>query len=125
MLFTRSAQLMPAKIETSSVLTPMSVEEFITWAESYLEESGFYSTGFHETDVCRVTETYGHIAHVFSTYESRFTPDNPLPFKRGVNSIQLVRDEGRWWVTSLIWDMESDDNPIPARYLKAEKQEGA
>ncbi len=106
-------------------LTPMSIEEFISWADRYLEEGGFYSTGFHETDVCRVTETYGRIAHVFSTYESRFTPDNPIAFNRGANSIQLVWDEGRWWVTSIIWDMESDDNPIPARYLKPEEKGGA
>lgn len=117
LLFFKSAQLIPARREALPALTPMSVEEFIAWADRYLEENGFHSTGFHEKDVCRVTEIYGHIAHVFSTYESRFTPDNPIPFNRGLNSIQLVWDEGRWWVTSIIWDMESDDNPIPARYL--------
>lgn len=98
----------------------MSVEEFIAWASRHMEESGYYSKGFHESEVGRVTEIYGRIAQVFSAYESRFTPDDPAPFNRGINSIQLIRDEGRWWVTSIIWDMESDDNPIPAKYLKTE-----
>jgi len=124
-LFVSSAHLTPAKVETGSVLTPMSVEEFIVWADRYLEKDGFYSTGFHETDVCRVTESYGHIAHVFSTYESRFTADDPLPFKRGINSIQLIWDQGRWWATSIIWDMESESNPIPANYLETKKEEKA
>ena len=116
-LFIPSAQLTPAKIETGSVVTPMSVEEFIVWAEQYFEREGFYATGFQEIDVSRVTERYGHIAHVFSTYETRLTANDPTPLKRGINSIQLIWDQDRWWVANIIWDMESADNPIPDRYL--------
>jgi len=34
-------------------------------------------------------ETYGHLAHLWSTYELRLQPDGP-PTGRGINSIQAV-----------------------------------
>lgn len=35
----------------------------------------------------------------------------------GINSIQLLKKNGRWWVVSVFWDNASEDNPIPAEYL--------
>lgn len=35
------------------------------------------------------------------------------PAARGVNSFQLIRFGGRWWITSVVWDVETDDRPIP------------
>lgn len=78
----------------------------------------FAKEGFYETELARSTETFGQIAHVFSTYEARHGSDDAKPFARGVNSIQLVNDGQRWWIQSLVWQAESDKHPIPARYLK-------
>ncbi|KQW89372.1 hypothetical protein ASC94_23085 [Massilia sp. Root418] len=78
----------------------------------------FAKEGFYETELARSTETFGQIAHVFSTYESRHAPDEAKPFQRGVNSIQLVNDGQRWWIQSLLWQAETEQNPLPARYLK-------
>ena len=36
---------------------------------------------------------------------------------REINSIQMVRKDGRWWITSIIWDEET--GPVPAKYLPA------
>jgi hypothetical protein len=30
-----------------------------------------------------------------------------------------VNDGQRWWVQSLLWQGESEKNPLPAEYLKA------
>lgn len=49
--------------------------------------------GFFETAVAQRIETFGNIAHVFSTYESRHAPGEK-PYARGVNSFQLVRQDG-------------------------------
>ncbi|MFT7665504.1 MAG: hypothetical protein ACI87A_003742, partial [Planctomycetota bacterium] len=65
----------------------------------------------------RKVEQFGHIAHVFSTYESVAEPGGE-PFDRGINSFQLMRDENRWWVITIYWDRESEANPIPAKYLE-------
>jgi prevent-host-death family protein len=54
--------------------------------------------------------------HVFSTYESRKTKDGQ-PFQRGINSIQLIKDGNRYWVVTILWDVETPTSPIPASYL--------
>ena len=89
----------------------MSVEDYITGSGSYLEENGFF-----ETEVSRKTDQFGNIAQVFTTYESRRTPEAE-PFMRGINSFQLWHDGDRWWVVSIFWENETPENPIPDQYL--------
>ena len=45
--------------------------------------------------------------------ESRRAPSDEKPLVRGINSIQLVNDGKRWWIASVAWDTEREDNPIP------------
>jgi len=61
-------------------------------------------------------ETYGHLAHLWSTYELRLQPDGP-PTVRGINSIQAVFDGKRWRVLEILWQAETPDLPIPEKYL--------
>jgi hypothetical protein len=84
----------------------------------YQERSGpvLEQRGFFERQVAARVEQFGDIAHVFSTYESRSTPDSE-PFARGINSFQLWFDGERWWVLSILWCEESQAMPIPERYL--------
>lgn len=88
--------------------------------EDYIELSGpqLEGEGFFEEEVGRVTERFGNIAHAFSAYASRRSPDDPEPFQRGVNSVQLWHDGERWWIVSILWDWERPDNPLPERYLR-------
>lgn len=72
--------------------------------------------GFYESEIHRMTQRFGNIAHVFSTYESRTKGDGPV-IARGINSIELFYDGKRWWIASAIWDDERPDNPLPAEYL--------
>lgn len=116
-LFLPGGRLIPPKRDGDRHVAVLSVEEFIAWGEEVSAESR--AAGFDERDTHHVTEQFGNVAHVLSTYESRFTPDDAEPSQRGVNSIQLVRDAGRWWVVTVLWDAEREDNPIPARYLGA------
>jgi hypothetical protein len=73
--------------------------------------------GFYEREIAHKIETFGNIAHVWSTYESRRKLDDAMPFTRGVNSFQFVHHDNRWWVLTILWDAERVDNPIPAKYL--------
>jgi hypothetical protein len=77
--------------------------------------------GFFEKEIARRTEQFGHIAHVWSTYESRHQADDPEPFMRGINSIQLIYDDTRWWIITIYWEHEGVDSPIPERYLETVK----
>ena len=89
----------------------LDVEGYIARVEPYFAREGFY-----EKEVARVTEQFGSIAHAWSTYESRHSPEDPQPFKRGINSFQLFHDGERWWILSVYWQHESAENPLPARY---------
>jgi hypothetical protein len=86
---------------------------------SYIESSGaaLERDGFFEKEIHQVVESYGMIAHVFSTYESRRRESDTAPFARGINSFQLMNDGNRWWVVSIYWQSEGAENPIPSRYL--------
>lgn len=75
--------------------------------------------GFYESEIHRVTQKFGNIAHVFSTYESRTKADGPV-IARGINSIELFYDGKRWWIASAIWDDERPGNPLPPEYLPAQ-----
>jgi hypothetical protein len=71
---------------------------------------------FYERQVKVSTETYGHMAHLWSTYETRATPDGK-PEVRGINSIQAVFDGQRWRVISILWQAETPAEPVPEKYL--------
>ena len=91
----------------------LDVDGFIARVEPFFEENGFY-----EKEIARRTEQFGNIAHVWSIYESRHNEDDPEPFMRGINSIQLFNDGKRWWIVNIYWQQESAENPIPEKYLK-------
>jgi hypothetical protein len=71
---------------------------------------------FYERQVKVSSEVYGHIAHLWSTYETRSTPDGKAEV-RGINSIQAVNDGTRWRVFQIFWEAETPGEPVPARYL--------
>ena len=109
-LFTSNARLMPL---AGNGLRSGTVEDYINSSGPMLERDGFF-----EQEIARRVEQYGDIAHVFSTYHARRSASGPV-FMRGINSFQLVRHGGRWWVVSIMWQSETPDNPIPAKYLSA------
>jgi hypothetical protein len=104
----------PLKGDERYATQVVDVEGFIARSSKYLEEQGFF-----ESESARRVETYGHIAHVWSTYESRHKADDAKPFARGINSIQLMNDGSRWWVVSIFWENESPRTPLPTKYLKS------
>ena len=75
-----------------------------------------YEEAFFEVEVNRIVEHYGNMAHVWSTYEVRPSPEGNAS-SLGLNSISLYRDEGRWWIASWSTQLVDDDNPLPDRYL--------
>ena len=111
-LFANGARLIPMRANANGA-TPsvMTVEDYITRAGANFEKNPFY-----ESEAARRVEEFGTIAHVFSTYESRRAPADK-PFARGINSFQLVKENGAWKVMTILWDAERVGNPIPEKYL--------
>jgi hypothetical protein len=113
-LFATGARLVPASPRPDGSAPPsLSPDDYVQrTSESFLEN------GFFEREIARRTEEFGTIVHVFSTYESRRVEGDPKPMARGINSIQLMRHGGRWWIVTVMWDQERQDNPIPEKYLQ-------
>jgi len=112
-LYVEGARLIPIgkRIHKDGGLEIMSIDEWIEDAKEFLEENDFY-----ETEIMRKMHSYGNIIQAFSTYESRNDPDSK-PIARGINSIQLLKKDGLWWIVTVMWDNESKENPIPEEFL--------
>lgn len=113
-LFLPEARLIPTfRQEGEPPYLVVNVEGFI---KQYNERIG--KKAFYEREIHAVTERFGDIAHVFSTYESRRSPDDAEPFQRGINSVQLWYDDDgdRWWIVNVTWHTEREGAPIPERY---------
>ena len=110
--------LATGRVRPNGGLAPhiLDVDAYIARVEPYFQKNGFF-----EKEIARRTEQFGNIAHVWSTYESRHNADDPEPFMRGINSIQLFHDGSRWWIVSIYWQQESTDCPTPEKYLESVK----
>ena len=86
---------------------PNTVEDYVTRGGAYFLKNGFFELPIHSR-----IETFGNIAQVFSSYESRHNAGE-APFARGINSLQLLNDGKRWWIVGILWDEERPDNPLP------------
>lgn len=93
----------------------LSVDDFVQRAGTALKGEGFY-----ENAIVNQVQTFGNISQVFSSYESRHAPGEK-PFDRGVNSMQMLNDGKRWWIVSILWDIERSGNPLPADLAESKK----
>lgn len=115
-LFVDGARLISVKDTTSFTLTPDEFEQNM----NQQRESGSL-IAFEEKELLRKTEQYGKILHVFSTYEAHLETPDGTDSVRGINSIQLMKENGDWKVTSLIWYEEDEAYPLPEKYLPSAK----
>lgn len=113
-LFYADARLIPSRRDKAGklVVSPLTVEQYIERVKSYFEKEAFF-----EAPVANRTEVWDHIAHVWSTYESRHARGEK-PFARGINSLQLFNDGSRWYVVTIYWEGEESAHPLPEKYLK-------
>ncbi|MFM7091357.1 MAG: hypothetical protein ACKOZZ_11180 [Bacteroidota bacterium] len=89
----------------------LTVEDYIRGAEA-----SFKKQSLKEIEIGRITEAYGDMVHVFSSYETK-SADNDAVLQRGINSIQLIYREERYWIVSLLFNPETAENPITERHL--------
>lgn len=113
-LFTADAQLIPSGPNPEGKIGYRSMTP-----NGYIETSGKWleTNGFFEKEIYRVTETFGSVTHIFTTYESYRSEADEKPFTRGINSIQLMNDGTRWWILNIYWTGETENNAIPKKYL--------
>ena len=90
----------------------MLLEDYITKNGASLEKNGFF-----EIEIGRKTEQFGLVTHIFSTYQTKFQADGKV-MMRGINSIQIIFDGSRYWIENILWNNETSEFPIPAKYLE-------
>jgi hypothetical protein len=111
-LFLPEATLTSAGKDRDGIIRvrPRTVEGYVTGAGGYFSQHGFF-----ESPIVSRVQTFGNVAQVFCSYESRGAAGE-APFARGINSIQLANDGKRWWIVSILWDEERSDNPLPKEF---------
>lgn len=115
-LFLDGAQLAWTQVDPASgqsYFFNLSVEDFIRLAgPGYTQGAGFW-----EREIGHHVDRFGSIAQVFSTYEMRLAGPKAEVVERGINGVQLIHHQNRWWITNLVFDVETPANPIPPRFL--------
>ena len=82
----------------------MTLDEYSANTQPFFDANDFF-----EVETSRRIDLFGNIAHVWSAYEARRSPQEDPPERRGINSIQLFRDpEFGWRIVHMIWDNERD-----------------
>jgi hypothetical protein len=109
------AKLIPVSVGPDGKAVPhiLGVDDWIARVKESKDRKVLY-----ERQVKVVQESYGHIAHLWSTYEVSDTPGGKATI-RGINSIQAVSVNGEWKIQEVLWQAESSSEQVPPRYLPA------
>jgi hypothetical protein len=112
-LFKPEARLIPTRKNDKGEISlrVLSAEEYISLFSSRV------ATGFFEHELHRQSDSYGTITHAFSTYETKEKKEGPVT-NRGINSIQMFKDNDRYYIITIFWCAESTGFPLPKQYLK-------
>ena len=112
-LYIADVRFVPVDIDKDGRIQPRisTHQQFVDASDASLAGQGFF-----EKEIHRVTERFGPIAHVWSTYESRRTATAPSSSAASTRSSSSGTDK-RWWIANAIWTDETKDNPIPKEYL--------
>jgi len=113
-LFFPNARLLPAEGKGHSGTMPHS---FGPSKYLYDTESNMLQEGYIPKEIARRSESFGKIAHVWSTYEARHAAGDAKPFVRGVTSFELFNDGKRWWIFNVVWQPETTSLTLPAEDL--------
>lgn len=86
--------------------------------DGYIQRNGdfFRNNAFYEEEIGREINIFGSIAQVFTAYQFRLEKDGSIA-RRGINSIQMIKNGDEWLITQLIWQEETPYLPIPENLL--------
>jgi hypothetical protein len=101
---------------TPDAVNKMDLDSFLFSFNERIKTGAMKS--FYEGEISGKTDAFGSIAQVFTTYNKGINKKDPKSMVRGINSIQLFHDGQRWWISSILWQDETGDNPIPRKYLR-------
>lgn len=115
-LFKPEGRLIPTRKDEQGnlIIKALTPDEYIEFFKPRIP------VGFFEIELNRKVEEFGTVVHAFSTYEVRDKKDGPAT-NRGINSIQLFKDNDRYYIVSVYWCAESMGFELPKKYLGTKK----
>ena len=116
-LFFAGARLVTPRMTLVEGVYSRTVEEWVADFQAHSER--FSVVEFMETEITSEVLVFRDVAHVFSSFESRRTKEDPEPLARGLNSFQLVKSNGRWWIVNVLWDLATAGVDLPERFSPA------
>lgn len=98
--------------------TPHAVgaDVFLADFKRYVASDAVRDSGLHERILHVRLDVFGQVAHAFVAFEG-FAPGDGETRSRGLDSIQLLRDRGRWRVASFTTQYAAQDAPLPLRFV--------
>jgi hypothetical protein len=110
-LFTPDARLIPIRIAADGKATPriLRVQD---WIDAVAKRG---SAAFYEHQIKVRTESWAHLAHLWSTYTTTDSPTGKQ-LDRGINSIQAIYDGTQWRVIEIVWQAETPAELVPEKY---------
>jgi hypothetical protein len=109
-LFLPGARVVMPRVPGIEGVCIRSVAEWIAdYRQAVLQSS---ARGFREVQLAPQVTVFRDLAHVLSSYAS-YSGSGDTPSARGLNSVQMVRSGGDWYIVSVVWDVEGDDYPLP------------
>jgi hypothetical protein len=92
--------------------TVFSVDGFVDDFVAFIERANADEAGFAERVLRIQPLVFGDIAHVLVLYEASLRSSEKPP-QRGVDSFQLIRKDGRWWIVAVTNELPTADRPVP------------
>lgn len=86
------------------------IDDFVAWDK----KANVMERGFEEVIVRMQPMVFRDISHIFVLYDARITSSTKPP-TRGVDSIDLIQKNGRWWIASIVNDLPTPEHPIPTQ----------
>jgi hypothetical protein len=96
--------------------TVFSVDGFVQDFIAFIERSKVRETGFEERVIRSKPLVFGDIAHVLVLYEVSI-PGSERPPQQGVDSFQLIRKNGRWWIVAVTNEVPTAERPVPPELI--------
>ena len=105
-----------APVAAGRPVRAVGTEEFLRDFRRYVASAEVRATGLHERIVAVRVDRFGAVAHAYVAFEGSL-PATGTAVSRGLDSVQLVLDQGRWKLVSFTTQYASADAPLPGRFL--------
>ena len=77
----------------------------------FKQNAAYGKVKFKEVELFKRINQFGKVAQVFQGY--RFTVNDGELVRAGVNNIQLINHENRWWIAHISWQPETASDQVP------------